>query len=93
MVKAADLIGLDGVHWAECDQDCYLHFFFDQHEIVFAEGAPTESFRPGRRNMRSMDTLAREEILSIFPELRTDPEAVRPARLGLKGYEAQLLLN
>ncbi len=52
LVKAADLIGLDGVHRAECDQDCYLHFFFDQHEIVFAEGAPTESFRPGQRNMR-----------------------------------------
>lgn len=40
-----------------------------------------------------MDAEAREEILSILPELRTDPEAVRPARLGLKGYEAQLLLN
>ena len=93
LVKAIDLTSLDGVYQAECDQVCYVHFFFDRHEIVFAEGAPTESFRPGQRNIRSMDAQVKEELLSIFPELRDNPEAIAAVRPSLRTYEAKLLLH
>lgn len=93
LVKAVDLTCLDGVYQAECDQICYVHFFFDRHEIVFAEGAPTESFRPGKRNLSSMEARMKEELLSIFPELRENPEAIAPVRPSLRTYEAKLLLN
>jgi hypothetical protein len=93
LVKAIDLTILDDVYQAEFDQVCYVHFFFDSHQIVFAEGAPTESFRPGRRNMQSMDVRLKEELLSIFPELRDNPEAIAPVRPSLKTYEAKSLLH
>ena len=46
----------------------YFHFLCDQHEIVFAEGAATESFHPGREIMGA-DTALRAELLALFPDL------------------------
>ncbi|MEM7439364.1 MAG: Hint domain-containing protein [Pseudomonadota bacterium] len=48
----------------------YVHLMFDQHEIIFAEGAPTESFFPGEMALSALETDARDELLAIFPELK-----------------------
>lgn len=42
---------------------------FDTHEIVFAEGAPSESLHQGRAGWSAMDVAARDEILDLFPQL------------------------
>lgn len=48
----------------------YFHMLFDTHEIVFAEGAPSESFHPGQIGWRGLSDAARAEILALFPELQ-----------------------
>ena len=50
----------------------YFHLLFDRHEIVFAEGAPTESYHPFAADAGKIapDTLA--ELVTLFPELGTD---------------------
>jgi hypothetical protein len=48
----------------------YYHVMFDAHEVIFAEGAATESFHPDQASMGSMDKAARDEIFALFPELK-----------------------
>lgn len=47
----------------------YWHILFDRHEIIFAEGAATESFHPGPVALSTLEAAQREEILGLFPEL------------------------
>lgn len=47
----------------------YFHLMFDRHELVWAEGCLSESFHPGILGWNSLDDAARQEILSLFPEL------------------------
>ena len=72
----------------------YFHVMFDTHEIIFAEGAPTESFHPGQQALDSLADATREEIFGLFPELREDIRTYGPlARLGLKAHEARLVVE
>ena len=47
----------------------YFHMLFDVHEIVYAEGAASESFHPGHQGWGALAEAAREEILTLFPML------------------------
>ena len=68
----------------------YVHILFDRHEIVFAEGAATESLHPGAAALSGIDPEGREEIFALFPELRDHPAASGPAaRKILKAFEAR----
>ncbi|MGB3313312.1 MAG: Hint domain-containing protein, partial [Albidovulum sp.] len=71
----------------------YFHILFDRHEIVLADGAPSESFHPGDQGMATIDDAARAEIYMLFPELETEgPAFYGPAaRRSLKAHEAALL--
>ncbi|MFZ3583031.1 Hint domain-containing protein [Loktanella sp. DJP18] len=70
----------------------YIHMMFDQHEIVFAEAAATESFHPGSIGMDAIHDAARAELFAIFPELRSDVNIYGDtARRCLKRHEAELL--
>ncbi|MDP2087523.1 MAG: Hint domain-containing protein [Gemmobacter sp.] len=70
----------------------YYHMLFDRHEIVWAEGVPSESFHPGQQGWAALDAAARAEILAVFPELAAECDRWGPpARPSLKGYEGQTL--
>lgn len=72
----------------------YYHMLFDRHEIVFAEGAPSESFHPGQTALDGMDEAVRDEIFTLFPELRNNRDGFGPAaRICLKHYEAQVAMQ
>lgn len=47
----------------------YFHLMFDQHEVIFAEHAPTESLYAGTEALQAISPKARWEILTLFPEL------------------------
>lgn len=73
LVAAKQLLAVDGVEVAEdLTQVTYVHFLFDDHQIVFSNGAETESLHTGSQALKSVGPAAREEIFSIFPELRDD---------------------
>lgn len=47
----------------------YVHLLFDEHELVLAEGTPSESFYPGDEALSGLSEEARREIEALFPEL------------------------
>ncbi|WP_439122821.1 Hint domain-containing protein [Marivita sp.] len=46
----------------------YHHLVFDEHAIVFANGAPSESFFPGPQAVRSLTQSAHREFTALFPD-------------------------
>lgn len=71
----------------------YFHMMFDAHEVVFAEGAASESFHPSDLSLTGIEDGARDELFKLFPDLRTMPSGHSPtARRCLKAHEARLLV-
>lgn len=71
----------------------YIHIMLDQHEVIYADGAATESFHAGGVGISAISDQSREDMFSIFPELRANPGAYgRTARPCLRSHEARLLL-
>lgn len=81
LVAAKQLVILDGI-----DVDTkigaveYYHILFDRHEVVFANGAETESLYTGPEALKAVGALAQEEIFALFPELRDRDYGVISAR-------------
>ncbi|UWQ12767.1 Hint domain-containing protein (plasmid) [Aliiroseovarius crassostreae] len=69
----------------------YVHIMFDQHEIVYAEGAATESFFPGGTGLDAVEDQAREELFAVFPELRSSAGNFgETVRMCVKAHESRL---
>jgi Hint domain len=94
LAPALHLVGMPGVERVCCDDVTYLHVMFDQHEIICANGAWTESFQPGDRAMAGLGVDTCAELVAIFPELAsaTGRNQCRAARLSLKQHEVRALL-
>lgn len=90
LIAAKHLTMVDGIDIVETDSVAYYHFMFDKHEIIFSNGAQTESMFAGPEALKAVSPEAREEILTLFPEVASiDYEATscRPfvnGRLGRK---------
>lgn len=70
----------------------YLHLMFDRHEVIYANGVPTESFFAGESGLAALSECARASLFQAFPKLRETPHAFGPAaRLCLKSWEAALI--
>lgn len=95
LIAAKHLTGLDGVDQVQTGAVSYLHLMFDQHEVVLAEGAWSESFQPGDHSLRGIGAEQRQEILTLFPELDTlaGLDTYGSARLSLKQHEAHTLVD
>ncbi len=93
LVPAKHLINKWGITQLETLRTTYIHFMFDQHEVVLSNGSWTESFQPGEQTMSDMGEQVRSEIFALFPELKTKAgiENYAAARRSLKAHEAQLL--
>ena len=95
LVGAKHLIGLPGIEVAEDVVDVtYVHFLCDQHEVVFANGAPTESLYAGPMAMKALGEAAVSEILTLFPELaQMGSYGLTPARPLVKGREGRNMVE
>ncbi|WP_415403125.1 Hint domain-containing protein [Tateyamaria sp. SN3-11] len=95
LIAAKHLTGLDGVDQVQTGAVSYLHLMFDQHEVVLADGAWSESFQPGDHSLRGIGADQRSEVLTLFPELETlaGLDSYGAARLALKRHEAEIIVD
>ena len=81
LISAIRLTELPGIFIEERIQDVeYFHLLFDRHDIVFAEGAPSESLLTGPEAMKTLPAEAQQELRTIFPELLIVDHTPKPAR-------------
>ncbi len=82
LVAAVHLVNGTTIVRAPMPEVSYLHFMLARHEIVFAEGAATESLDPAG-DLASQD----REIVRLFPELGTGHggATVLPTVRGFEG--------
>ncbi len=92
LAAAKHLTNGDTIYIAPQKRIEYHHILFDQHEIIFANGIPTESFFPSTVGIRSIGADARDELFALFPQLRNNPDAYGlTAFPTLKAHEVAVL--
>ncbi len=91
LVPAKALVDGKGVEIAPVDEVTYIHLMCDAHEVIYAEGAATESFHPGQYTLGAFEEDTRAELFALFPELRDYSKPMPLARPLLRPVEAQLL--
>ncbi len=68
----------------------YFHLMFAEHQVIFENGAATESFYPGPQTLKMFEPKVIAELKAVIPELGNDSvETVYgpPARPYLKRHE------
>jgi hypothetical protein len=94
LVAAKLLLEADGIDICEdCEGVEYFHLLFDQHEVVFANGAEAESLYTGPQALKSVSASARIEIFALFPQLRALDYSPVPARIMAAGKKARQLAS
>ncbi|MEH6737798.1 MAG: Hint domain-containing protein [Sulfitobacter sp.] len=94
LVAAKCLTMMKGVRRERPKEVTYIHILFDQHQIIYANGALSESFHPGTASLNALDVDTRNEVLEIFPELaEKDNNSGSTVRMCLKSYEVIALQN
>ena len=70
LVAAIRLTDLPGIYVVEDMEDVtYWHLVLSQHEVIFANSAPSESFLAGENAIEALSREAQKEISIIFPNL------------------------
>lgn len=90
LVSARHLLAMPGIEIDDAAEVEYLHILFDQHELVIANGALTETLYLGQQTLSSLTPEGRDEVLALFPELQEMDVRHWPAsRPILKGREGR----
>ncbi|PTQ71276.1 Hint domain-containing protein [Celeribacter persicus] len=94
LIAAKHLLGLPGISEADgSDGVTYWHILFDDHEVIYANGALTESLYTGPEAIKMMTPEQKAEITALFPaivgidpaKMQGNPRPPRrlvPGRLG-----------
>lgn len=96
LVAAKHLCEISGIDIVDdASNVTYIHFLLDNHQVVFSNGAETESLYTGPEALKAVGAEAIKEIFSIFPELyeRTpddSPVGARPFLTGRQGRKLAL---
>lgn len=70
----------------------YFHILLDSHQVIFANGLPTESLYPGDTAIASLTPSARQSLNKVFNNDNSDDYGPT-ARRVLKQYEANMLIS
>ncbi|WP_457645182.1 Hint domain-containing protein [Profundibacter sp.] len=82
LVSAIKLAALPGICVdMETPQVEYFHLLFDDHQVVFAEGTPSESLYTGELALNALPQEAIEEIFEILPQVAQLDYRCEPARI------------
>ncbi len=70
LIPAIKLTSLEGIEVEHGTSGIvYFHLVMENHEVVFAEGAPSESLYLGNGALKSMPAAGLVELMTLFPEL------------------------
>ncbi|WP_324754479.1 Hint domain-containing protein [Roseovarius sp. Pro17] len=82
LIPAIKLCGMDGIEqMTDATEVGYWHMLFDGHEIVYSNGAATESLFTGPEALKCVSAESRREIVALFPEIAVPGYVATPARL------------
>ena len=95
LVTARDLVnGHTVVRDSVLKEVTYFHLLLPRHEVMFANGLPTESFHPANTALSTLDPDDRARLLEVLPEAHGDPMAYGGyARRNLSQSEAAILTH
>ncbi|WP_243394457.1 Hint domain-containing protein [Yoonia maritima] len=94
LIPAVRLLILPNVEIDEEVQEIdYLHLMFDRHQVIWADGAPAESFFFGPEAIKYLEHDAREEVEALFPELVSGEAMYEPARIIPVGKKQKKLIE
>lgn len=68
----------------------YWHILCDRHEVIFANGAPSETLYMGAMTRLGLPDEAMDEIRTLFPDVLSRPQTL--ARLTPKGHAQKQLV-
>ncbi len=91
LVSAQNLINGRTVRRVEGGFVTYIHIMFDDHEVIWANDCPSESFYAGADALNCVNPEQASEILEIFPELNSAKVMQSMARSECRSYEASLI--
>ena len=89
LVAAKSLVGRPGCGLGDGPVR-YTHLMLERHQILFANGAATESLLPGPEALKGLGLAERMSLARLLPEL---PDVMIPARPILRGWEARLVAS
>lgn len=89
LVRAVDLLNMDGVYRRTGGLVTYHHILLDAHHVVQSGGIWSETLYPGDMTRQSVNPAARAEIETLFPDLASYGPKAAPC---LRAYEAALLV-
>lgn len=94
LVAAKQLLRLDGIDIVDgLTRLVYVHLMLDQHEVIFANGAASETLHTGPQALQMVSPAALKEILAIFPELADPDLAPTSARPLIPGRQARRMAH
>ncbi|MCR8722912.1 Hint domain-containing protein [Frigidibacter sp. ROC022] len=93
LVAAADLINDHSITTVHSLKSLtYYHLALARHQVVWANGVPSESFHPGEAALSRLEGQQLERLLRMFPDVARDPARYgAPARRMLTRAEAAIL--
>lgn len=91
LIQAADLVNDDTIFVRKGGFVEYTQLVFDQHQILYAEGVPTESLHMSQQILSGLPEDVAEEVLALFPDL-ADTE-LKFSRVPLDSRDATNLLK
>ncbi len=90
LIAAKSLVNGNTVRIVEGGVVEYIHLVFDEHQIIFADGCPSESCMPDS-GLAEQEDAQRAELLTLFPGLSDIKTSTFAARRIAKRAEATCL--
>jgi hypothetical protein len=80
LIPALHFLGRPGVARVIGGSVRYHHLMCEDHEVLFAEDAPSESFHPGPQALKALDPAARQDLERCHPGAGFGTTVARPLR-------------